>query len=146
MKVSHETPYCLLEDSRFFNDYDYCLPHLLDEEPKYLDDMLPNVHLIPIRKFNDHFIEIVQFHYISMAPLKYTVAQKKLLIVHASKFQLIAGKLYNMGLDEILHRCVMEKEPPTILAKAHDGIVLGHYAGKDTTQKVLRSGLWWYIA
>jgi hypothetical protein len=26
IKVSHETPLCLLEDSRKFNDYDYCLP------------------------------------------------------------------------------------------------------------------------
>ena len=37
IKVSHETPMCLLEDSLKFNDYDYCLPHLLDEEPKYLE-------------------------------------------------------------------------------------------------------------
>ena len=37
VKVSHETPMCLLEDSMRFNDYDYCLPHLLDEEPKYLE-------------------------------------------------------------------------------------------------------------
>jgi hypothetical protein len=35
VKVSHETPLCLLEDSRLFNDYDYCLPHLLDQEPGY---------------------------------------------------------------------------------------------------------------
>ena len=35
VKVSHETPLCLLEDSEQFNDYDYCLPHLLDEEPGY---------------------------------------------------------------------------------------------------------------
>jgi hypothetical protein len=35
IKVSHETPLCLLNDSRHFNDYDYCLPHLLDEEPGY---------------------------------------------------------------------------------------------------------------
>ena len=26
MKVSHETPLCLLNDSKRFNDYDYCLP------------------------------------------------------------------------------------------------------------------------
>jgi hypothetical protein len=37
IKVSHEVPLCLLEDSRKFNDYDYCLPHLLDEEPGYLE-------------------------------------------------------------------------------------------------------------
>ena len=35
MKISHETPLCLLEDSKHFNDYDYCLPHLLDEEKGY---------------------------------------------------------------------------------------------------------------
>jgi hypothetical protein len=37
IKISHETPLCLLEDSINFNDYDYCLPHLLDEEPGYLE-------------------------------------------------------------------------------------------------------------
>jgi len=40
IKVSHETPLCLLEDSRNFNDYDYCLPHLLDEETGYLEYFL----------------------------------------------------------------------------------------------------------
>ena len=40
IKVSHETPMCLLDDSLKFNDYDYCLPHLLDEEPKYLEYFL----------------------------------------------------------------------------------------------------------
>jgi len=32
MKISHEVPKCLLNNSREFNDYDYCLPHLLDED------------------------------------------------------------------------------------------------------------------
>jgi hypothetical protein len=35
IKVSHEVPFCLLEQSREFNDYDYCLPHLLDENEEY---------------------------------------------------------------------------------------------------------------
>ena len=35
IKVSHEVPRCLLEDSKNFNDYDYCLPHLLDEDDQY---------------------------------------------------------------------------------------------------------------
>ncbi len=30
VKISHEVPFCLLEKSREFNDYDYCLPHLMD--------------------------------------------------------------------------------------------------------------------
>ena len=35
IKVSHEVPFCLLEQSREFNDYEYCLPHLLDENEEY---------------------------------------------------------------------------------------------------------------
>jgi hypothetical protein len=37
MKVSHEVPKCLLNNSREWNDYDYCLPHLLDEDEYYRD-------------------------------------------------------------------------------------------------------------
>lgn len=35
IKISHEVPLCLLKDSIKFNDYQYCLPHLLDSEPEY---------------------------------------------------------------------------------------------------------------
>jgi hypothetical protein len=78
-----------------------------------------------------------------MAPTEYTIPQKKQLVVRATDFSLIAGKLYKMGPDEILRICVMEAERPLILAEAHEGITGGHYAGKATTQKVLQAGLWW---
>lgn len=35
IKVSHECPLCLLEDSRSWNDYDYALVHLFKENPIY---------------------------------------------------------------------------------------------------------------
>jgi hypothetical protein len=31
MKVSHELPLSLLQHAYEWNDYDYCLPHLLDQ-------------------------------------------------------------------------------------------------------------------
>jgi len=34
-KISHEVPRCLLTISSDFNDYDYCLPHLLDQDEEY---------------------------------------------------------------------------------------------------------------
>ena len=40
MKVSHEVPLALLEMSKSFNDYDYCLPHLLDKYEKYKEYFL----------------------------------------------------------------------------------------------------------
>ena len=36
MRISHETPISLLETSRSYNDYDYCLVHLLPEHEEYL--------------------------------------------------------------------------------------------------------------
>jgi len=30
-----------------------------------------------------------------------------------------------------------------ILVEVHSGVDGGHYAGKDTTQNILRAGLWW---
>ena len=36
MLISHETPISLLDTSRGYNDYDYCLVHLLPEQPEYL--------------------------------------------------------------------------------------------------------------
>ena len=35
VKISHEVPFCLLSKSLEFNDYDYCLPHLLDQNEEY---------------------------------------------------------------------------------------------------------------
>ena len=40
IKVSHETPFCLLEKSLEFNDYQYALPHLLESNEEYRNHFL----------------------------------------------------------------------------------------------------------
>ena len=40
MKVSHEVPRCLLTSSPEFNDYDYALPHLFDQDEEYLQSFM----------------------------------------------------------------------------------------------------------
>lgn len=35
IKISHEVPLCLLNESLKFNNYDYCLPHLMDKHEEY---------------------------------------------------------------------------------------------------------------
>ncbi len=37
IKVSHESPIALLPESILYNDYQYCLVHLMEEEPEYRD-------------------------------------------------------------------------------------------------------------
>jgi len=40
IKVSHEVPLCLLKDSLKYNDYQYALPHLMDESETYRNHFL----------------------------------------------------------------------------------------------------------
>lgn len=35
--ISHESPISLFQDSLSYNDYDYCLVHLMEQEPEYRD-------------------------------------------------------------------------------------------------------------
>lgn len=42
IKISHEVPLSLMEQSKQFNDYDYCLIHLLDKYPQYREYFLAN--------------------------------------------------------------------------------------------------------
>jgi hypothetical protein len=75
------------------------------------------------------------------APQGYTTVQKKNLVIRANNYQLIVGHLYKMGIDNILRRYILDHEQLIILVEAHEGIAGGNYAGKYTTQKVLRAGL-----
>jgi len=40
MRISHEVPLCLLEHSKQYNNYQYCLPHLMDKHSLYRDFFL----------------------------------------------------------------------------------------------------------
>jgi hypothetical protein len=77
------------------------------------------------------------------SPKEFNTTQKKNTVVRAADSQLIVGHLYKLGADNNLRRCVMEHERPIILVESHEGIARGHYAGRDTTQKVLCARLWW---
>jgi hypothetical protein len=79
-----------------------------------------------------------------MAPSDMTIAQKKQLVMKATDYQLIIGNLYNLGVDGILRHCVLEHEILMKLEEAHDGIAGGHYAGRETAQKILCTGIWWH--
>jgi len=64
-------------------------------------------------------------------------------VVGAVDFSIITRHLYKRRSTKILHQYVPEFERPSILAEAHGGVVLGHYAGRVTAQKILCVGLWW---
>jgi hypothetical protein len=107
------------------------------EEPSSLEDTLPYAQFLTIRKIDDHFVDIVHFLSTGIYPSKYTIPQKKKIVVRVAYFSLIVGQIYKMGPKEILRICVMEVEFPMILEEDHEGIAGGHYVGKSTAQKVL---------
>jgi len=69
--------------------------------------------------------------------------QKQHLVVRAADYQLIAGHLYKIGLDQILKRCVPQHERKAILWECHVGVAGGHLGNKTTVRKILHVGLWW---
>jgi hypothetical protein len=113
------------------------------EEPMKLEDNFSDSQLFSVHIVDDYFVDIIQYLSTGTAPQDYTTTQKKNLVVCVADYQLIAGHLYKMGVDSILQRYVLNHERPRILAEAHEGLARGHYAGKETAQKVLRAGLWW---
>ena len=101
------------------------------------------MQLFTIKMVDAHFADIIEFLTTCVAPVAYSVQQKKELDACAADFTIITRQLYKLGADEILHIYVLEHEWPTILTKAHDGVAGSHYAGRAMAQNILRAGLWW---
>jgi hypothetical protein len=65
------------------------------------------------------------------------------MVVRATNYQLIVGKLYKLGLDIILRICVLDYERQDILWECYNGVVGGHVGGNNTMHKFLQDRLWW---
>jgi hypothetical protein len=72
----------------------------------------------------------------------YSTTQKHHMVVREAEYQLIVGKLYKLGLDSILKRCVLDHERQDILWECHSGVVGGHVGGNLVVKKILQDGLW----
>jgi hypothetical protein len=102
------------------------------EEPTNIEDDFLNAQLFSIQVADEYFVDIIQYLSTGTAPQEFNNVWKKNLVVRAANYQLIVGHLYKMGENIILRRCVLEHERPRILAKSHEGIEGGYYAGKAT--------------
>ena len=80
------------------------------EDPSNLEDNLPDAQLFSIQIVDEHYTDIIQFLTTGWGPVEFTKQQKKQLVVKATDFTLIAGHLYKLGPDEVLHRCIMPHE------------------------------------
>jgi hypothetical protein len=81
--------------------------------------------------------------YEDLFPNTFSSTQKHHMVVRTVDYQSIPGKLYKLGLDSILMRCVLDHERQDISWDFHNGVAGGHVGGKAIAQKVLEAGLWW---
>jgi hypothetical protein len=72
------------------------------EEPTNLEDNFLDAQLFSVQIIDDYFAKIVHYLSTGTTSQEYTTAQKKNLVFHATNYQLVAGHLYNMGIDNIL--------------------------------------------
>jgi hypothetical protein len=98
------------------------------EEPTNLEDNFPVAHLFSVQVADEYFANIIQYLNTGTFPQEFNFVQKKTLVVRVVYYKLIAGHLYKMGANNILGRSVLEHEIHRILAEAHEGIAVGHYA------------------
>ena len=117
----------------------------IGESDGAIDDRLLDVDLFRIEAIPNHLQEIATLLTKGSYPLGYIATPKRHLVVREVDYQLIAGHLYKMGLDQILRCCFLQHEREDILWECHVGVVGGHGGGKVTARKILQAGLWWPI-
>jgi hypothetical protein len=98
-----------------------------------VDDQLPDADLFRVEVIPEYLEDIVVFLSLGANPEMYFATQKHHMVVREMDYQLIAGKLYKLGLDSILRMCVLDHERQDILWECHSGFVGGHVGGKATT-------------
>jgi hypothetical protein len=76
-------------------------------------------------------------------PSHFSPHEKCRIITQCDNYSWVGHDLFHIGLDLIIHRCVLEDDIPEILGICHDGPCGGHISDKCTSYKVLHSGYYW---
>ena len=92
-----------------------------------IDDDLPDAHLFRIKSGPTDLVEIAQFLQEGKTPKGNFEKKKKILAMKVTPFTLINGSLYKLGLDDVLHWCVLEHERQDIIKEAHPRAIGGHF-------------------
>ena len=99
----------------------------MGEELIGVKDDLSDAHLFWIEAVHAEWEEITQFLENGQAPDGMSMKKKQILAMKATPYSLINGFLYKMGLDKVLHQCVLEHDRENIMYEAHYGLTGGHF-------------------
>lgn len=72
-----------------------------------------------------------------------TREEKSVFVHQMSPYTLVKGVLFKMGADEVLRRCVEERDRKKVMRELHSGPSGGHLATVSTVGRIRTAGYWW---
>ena len=102
------------------------------EAPKGIEDDFPdayifNIEMIP--KWSDKFVPLLT---IGQLDIPLPIREKQSLVQNAASFVMLAGRMYHLVRDGILHLCIEPQEKEHYLEAAHITIGGIHMAADQT--------------
>ena len=106
-----------------------------------IPDQTTDAHLFSIQ--TDWIQPIIDYLQTGTFSPSMTKEARKRLAYRAIPFQVIQGKLYQMGKDSRLRQFISNSQARMILQELHKGNAGGHFSQDITVRKVLDAGYWW---
>ena len=82
------------------------------------------------------YADVIYYLQHMVSPPHLSNNEKRTVKLHALRFVIISGKLWQRSQDNVLLKCVSKEQLVKILTEMHNGACGGHYISKKTTHKV----------
>ncbi|KAI3767334.1 hypothetical protein L2E82_17429 [Cichorium intybus] len=107
-----------------------------------IQDSFPDEQLLEVNGA-PWYANYVNFLATGAIPKHWTKQRQKQFRTYAKRFIWDDPDLFKVGEDQIIRRCVPDKEIGEVLDLCHASACGGHFSGRKTGYKVLESGLYW---
>jgi hypothetical protein len=115
-----------------------CIP----EDVELVNESFPDEQLFSVATA-PWYADIANYLASGQVPLSWSFTEKKRIRAKAKDYYWSKPFLFKYGPDQIMRRCVPEKEMKSILSFYHNHACGGHFGSKKTAHKVLQCGFFW---
>jgi hypothetical protein len=102
-----------------------------------IDGQLPYTNIFKIEDIPDFLSDIASFLITIIVLDGYYATYKRHIVVRATNYHLIVGKLYMLGLDNMIRRFLIDHEKLEISWECHNRVAGGIVGGKSIARRYL---------